>query len=168
MSDVVVVLPLLPVMQIMRASVYRPANSISLMTGTPFPRRATTIGAVSGMPGLLTASSAVSTRSGVWPPSSQAMPRRSSCALYSALMVPASDTKTSNPFCCARTATPTPLSAAPNMTILDIVIINTLCETFYLIFNVMIVAAASRMVVIQKRTVIFDSCQAPRGQLRSR
>ena len=38
---------------------------------------------------------------------------------------------------------------------------------FYLIFNVMIVNAASIIVTIQKRRVIFDSCDMVRGQLRS-
>ena len=38
----------------------------------------------------------------------------------------------------------------------------------YRILRVMMVSAAKRMVVIQKRTVIFASCQAPLGQLRSR
>lgn len=33
----------------------------------------------------------------------------------------------------------------------------------YRIFSVMMASAASRMVQIQKRTVIFDSCHAPRG-----
>ena len=41
-------------------------------------------------------------------------------------------------------------------------------EEDYRILSVMMVSAAKRMVVIQKRTVIFASCQAPLGQLRSR
>ena len=36
---------------------------------------------------------------------------------------------------------------------------------FYLIFNVIMVNAASRIVVIQKRMVILDSCHAPCGHL---
>ena len=58
-SDVVVVLPLLPVMQTIRASVYRPASSISERIGMPRSTAARTMGAVSGMPGLLTISSAL-------------------------------------------------------------------------------------------------------------
>ena len=41
-------------------------------------------------------------------------------------------------------------------------------EEGYRILRVMMVSAAKRMVVIQKRTVIFASCQAPLGQLRNR
>ena len=94
-SRVVVVLPLAPVMPILRALVYRPANSISDITGTPFSRRATTTGAVSGMPGLFIARSAAMTLFSVCPPSSKAMPALSSSWRYSSFSVPLSLTKTS-------------------------------------------------------------------------
>ena len=144
------VFPLLPVMQIILASVYLPANSISEMTGMPFAFSFRISGASFGMPGLLIASSAFRISSSVCPPSSHGMSLSSSICLYLSLMREASETNVSNPFFCARTAAPVPLSPAPNMTIL-------FAMAFYLIFKVIIVIAASTMVTIQKRTVIFDS-----------
>ena len=79
MSDVVVVLPFEPVMQMVRAlPLYRPANSISEIMCMPFSRSACTTGAFSGMPGDLTTSSAASMRSIVWPPCSYSTPHSSS------------------------------------------------------------------------------------------
>ena len=72
-----------------------------------------------------------------------------------------SDTKTSNPSFLASTAAPAPLSPAPKITILLIVLFlsNQAGKepVYYLIFNVMMVNAARMMVTIQKRMVIFDS-----------
>ena len=79
-----------------------------------------TIGASDGMPGLFIISSARSTFSSVWRPSSQAMPWLSSICLYLSLMADMSDTKTSKPSFFASTAAPAPLSPAPNITILFI------------------------------------------------
>ena len=69
-NDVVVVFPLLPVMQIILALVYRPANSISDMMGIPNAIIFLTIGASLGMPGLLITSSAFKISSSVCLPSS--------------------------------------------------------------------------------------------------
>lgn len=41
-------------------------------------------------------------------------------------------------------------------------------DDYIMIFNVMMATAASKMVVIQKRTVIFDSCVVLRGQFFSK
>ena len=70
MSEVVVVLPLLPVTQIFLARSYLPANSISDITGMPALMALLTIGAVSGIPGLFIISSALRILSLLWPPSS--------------------------------------------------------------------------------------------------
>ena len=64
MSDVVVVLPFEPVIQMVRARpIYFAANSISEMMGVPFSRRALTTSAFSGMPGDLMTRSACRMRS---------------------------------------------------------------------------------------------------------
>ena len=120
MSEVVVVLPLLPVMHTILASVYRAANSISLIMPMPLSMAFCTIGTSLGMPGLFTISVALSIFASVCCPSSHSMPWLSSICLYLSLMVPMSETNTSKPFCLANTAAPTPLSAAPNITILSI------------------------------------------------
>ena len=70
MSEVVVVLPLLPVMQIFFALSYLAANSISEMMCMPFSSAFLTMGAVPGMPGLLTISSALSISSSLCCPCS--------------------------------------------------------------------------------------------------
>jgi hypothetical protein len=80
MSIVVVVLPLLPVMHTILASVYLPANSISLITGICFASTAAITGTSTGMPGLFTTSSAASMRAMVWEPSSNSIPSASSTA----------------------------------------------------------------------------------------
>ena len=133
MSDVVVVLPLLPVMHTILASVYRPANSISLTIPIPLAMACCTMGAWLGIPGLFTISLALSIFTSVCRPSSQSMPWLSSICLYLSLMGPMSETNTSKPFCLAKMAAPTPLSAAPNITILSI-------STFPLLFVVVVSA----------------------------
>ena len=76
------------------------------------------MGALSGIPGLLTTSSAFNIKSGVCFPSSKGISYRSSCSLYLSWITDISETNTSNPFTWASTAAPTPLSPAPNTTIL--------------------------------------------------
>ena len=142
------------------------------MMGICFSIICCTIGAVSGMPGLLMISSAERIFSAVCWLSSHSMLCSSSICLYLSLMADMSDTNTSNPFCFASTAAPAPLSPAPNIAILfmsyffSFFIVNVFIsssEIFklslnrYLIFSVMMVIAARMMVVIQKRMVIFDS-----------
>ncbi|KAA6330429.1 hypothetical protein EZS27_020858 [termite gut metagenome] len=73
MRLVVVVFPLLPVMQIILALVYRPANSISEMMGMPRSFNFKTSGASFGIPGLLIISSAFKISFSVCLSSSQAM-----------------------------------------------------------------------------------------------
>ena len=107
------------------------------------------IGALSGIPGLLTISSAFKMSASVCCPSSQRIPWLSSISLYLGLIDDLSDTNTSNPFAFAKTAAPAPLSPAPNITILLLI--------FYLIFNVTIVITAKIIPINQKRTTIFDS-----------
>ena len=127
------------------------------MIGVPCLISSTTSGAVRGMPGLLITSSALRISSAVCAcPSSKGISYSSRIFLYLSLMGDISLKKTSKPFTFARTAAPVPLSPAPKIAILFI---------FYLIFNVMIAKAASIIVVIQKRTTIFDSCQLPFGHL---
>ena len=74
------------------------------------------------------------------------------------LIIPKSDTKTSNPSLSARMAAPHPLSPAPNTTILF---------SIYLTFSVMRVNAAIIIVTIQKRTVTFASCMGCSGPLNT-
>jgi len=74
MSEVVVVLPLLPVIQIFLALVKRPANSISEMILIPFFLIALMMGVLSGIPGLLIISSALSISRSVWLPDSWWIP----------------------------------------------------------------------------------------------
>ena len=121
------------------------------MIGVPCAFNLRIIGASFGIPGLLITSSAFRMRDSVCLPSSHSMPRSFSMFLYVSLIVDMSETKVSKPCFFARTAAPAPLSPAPSMTILLAIIF------VYLIFNVIIVIAASTMVTIQKRTVIFDS-----------
>ena len=121
------------------------------MIGVPCDFNLRIIGASFGIPGLLITSSAFRMRDSVCLPSSHSMPRSFSMFLYVSLIVDMSETKVSKPCFFARTAAPAPLSPAPSMTILLAIIF------VYLIFNVIIVIAASTMVTIQKRTVIFDS-----------
>ena len=121
------------------------------MIGVPCDFNLRIIGASFGIPGLLITSSAFRMRDSVCLPSSHSMPRSFSMFLYMSLIVDMSETKVSKPCFFARTAAPAPLSPAPSMTILLAIIF------VYLIFNVIIVIAASTMVTIQKRTVIFDS-----------
>ncbi|CDB36972.1 unknown [Phocaeicola dorei CAG:222] len=121
------------------------------MIGVPCAFNLRIIGASFGIPGLLITSSAFRMRDSVCLPSSHSMPRSFSMFLYESLIVDMSETKVSKPCFFARTAAPAPLSPAPSMTILLAIIF------VYLIFNVIIVIAASTMVTIQKRTVIFDS-----------
>ena len=113
-----VVFPFEPVIQIILASVYLPANSISEMIGVPCSLNFRISGASLGIPGLFTTSSALKICSSVCRPSSQAMPWPSRRVLYLSLIADISDTKVSNPFTLARTAAPAPLSPAPNTTIL--------------------------------------------------
>ena len=136
----------------MRASVYRPANSISEIMGTPFSASATIRGAVSGIPGLFTTSSASIMRSTVCLPSSHAIPYSSSICLYLSLIDDMSETKTSWPFTWASTAAPTPLSPAPNTTILFFFI--SFC---YRIFKVTNVITAKIIPTIQNRVTILVS-----------
>ena len=121
------------------------------MIGVPCDFNLRIIGASFGIPGLLITSFAFRMRDSVCLPSSHSMPRSFSMFLYMSLIVDMSETKVSKPCFFARTAAPAPLSPAPSMTILLAIIF------VYLIFNVIIVIAASTMVTIQKRTVIFDS-----------
>ena len=121
------------------------------MTGVPCSFNFKIIGASLGIPGLLITSSAFRMSDSVCLPSSHSMPRSFSMVLYLSFIMDISETKVSNPCFFARTAAPAPLSPAPSMTILLAIIF------VYLIFNVIIVIAASTMVTIQKRTVIFDS-----------
>ena len=64
-SEVVVVLPLLPVIQIILALVYLPANSISEIIGVPLSFNFKMSGALFGIPGLLMTSSAFKINSSV-------------------------------------------------------------------------------------------------------
>ena len=123
------------------------------MIGVPCDFNLRIIGASFGIPGLLITSSAFRMRDSVCLPSSHSMPRSFSMFLYVSLIVDMSETKVSKPCFFARTAAPAPLSPAPSMTIL----FSHNLRLSYLIFNVIIVIAASTMVTIQKRTVIFDS-----------
>ena len=118
MSEVVVVLPLLPVMQIILASVYLPANSISDITGIFLRFNSPMMGASLGIPGLLITSEALRMSSGVCCPSSHAMLFSFRKVLYLSLIVPLSETNTSKFFFFARYAAPVPLSPAPKITIL--------------------------------------------------
>ena len=81
--------------------------------------------------------------------------------VYLSVMAPKSETNTSNPNFCARTAAPQPLSPAPNITILFSI------SPFYLTFNVISVIAAIMIVTIQKRTVTFASCIGLLGPLNT-
>ncbi len=74
MSDVVVVLPFEPVMQIILAFVYRAANSISEMIGVPCACSFCISGAVNGIPGDLMTSSALRINSSECLPSSHFTP----------------------------------------------------------------------------------------------
>ena len=116
-SDVVVVFPLLPVIHIILAFVYRPANSISEIMGMPAFCAFCTMGASLGMPGLFIISCAPSIFSSVCCFSSHSMLCSSSICLYLSAMLPKSDTNTPNPSFCARTAAPHPLSPAPSIAI---------------------------------------------------
>ena len=120
-NEVVVVLPLLPVIHIILELVYRPANSISLIIGMLFFTISFTIGTSLGIPGLLITSSAFKINSAVCWPSSQGILRLFSCSLYLSFIGDLSETKTSKPCFCANTAAPIPLSAAPKITILAII-----------------------------------------------
>src|SRR5574344_129249 len=109
-------------MQTVLPLLYLLANSSSARIGVPCFINACTIGAVSGMPGLLTTSVALSISASVCCPSSQRIPYSSSFLLYLGCMVPISDTNTSYPCCLARIAVPTPLSPAPSITNFSIAI----------------------------------------------
>ena len=122
--EVVVVLPLDPVMHTIFALVYLPASSISEMIGVPCCFSFTMIGAVSGIPGLFTTSSALSIFSSVWCPSSHSMLYWFSSFWYLGLIADMSETNVSNPFVLASTAAPAPLSPAPKTTILFIIILS--------------------------------------------
>ena len=168
-----VVLPLLPVIQIILEWVYLPANSISLIMCVPCSISFFTMGASFGMPGLFTTSSAFRILLSVCCPSSHSILWALSSVLYLFLMADISETKTSKPFAFANTAAPAPLSPAPNTTILFILfffycrlqgccpcdcIVLVVLSRRYLIFRVMMVSAAKIMVTIQKRIVILLSC----------
>ena len=108
------------------------------------------MGAVPGMPGLLTTSSALRIFSGVCPPCSKGMSHFCSVARYSSLIFPLSDRKTSNPLTFASTAAPTPLSAPPKTTILAI-------SFYYLTLSNANVLTARMIPMIQKRVTMRGS-----------
>ena len=120
-NNVVVVLPLLPVMPIIFASVYRAANSISEMIGTEAFFKSCIKGIVSGIPGLLTIISASKKRFSECFSSSHSIALCVRTFLYFSFIFPISERNTSNPFCCANSAAPQPLSPPPSTTTFPII-----------------------------------------------
>ena len=142
--------------QIFFALSYLEANSISDTMCVPCALSAWIIGAVSGIPGLFTTSSALSIRFSLCPPSSNGMFHSRRVDAYSSFIVPQSDRNTSNPLTFASTAAPTPLSAPPRTTILALLIsFVIMCD--YLIFNKASVLTASIIPTIQNLVTIRGS-----------
>ena len=126
----------------------------------PIPLSSTfwTIGAVSGIPGLLITSSALRMSSSEWPPCSYGIFHYSSIETYFLDRLPISERNTSKPLTFARTAEPTPLSPPPKTTTLDI-------YNCYLTFNNAIVTTARMIPMIQNLTTILASGMALTGLL---
>src|SRR4030065_643209 len=102
------------------------------MTGKPFSLTFSIRGASSLMPGLFITSSASRISSSECFPCSHLILYLSRIPRYFSLMVPLSDTKTSNPSFSARTAEPAPLSPAPSIAIFFFIQLSDLqCNNTY-------------------------------------
>ncbi len=108
------VFPLLPVIQIFFPSAYRPANSISEITGIPFSRIIFTRWSIfrnsRTFNHLIGRKNYIFTDASLLPILFYGCSRIS---LYLSFILPLSDTNTSKPCFCASTADPAPLSPAP-------------------------------------------------------